>query len=315
MYIQQRYWIPVVLPVIGAQLMTYMCLVTWRVVFEQADKRRVKSIFSTVVSPKIMNELIKAERLSLGGARREVTIMFADVRGFTELTDVTQDRVAAFVSENKLSGTAAEACYDEQARETLSTVNSYLGLVADTILRHDATLDKFIGDCVMAFWGAPTPNPQHACLCVRAAIEVQRAIAEMNRKRTAENGRIEAENLERIASGLKPKALLPILQLGSGINTGMVTVGLMGSEVKGGVRQGNYTVFGREVNVASRLEGLSGRGRIFISDATYRHLLRDDPALAKTCVRLPAEKVKGIRSAVEVYEVPWNPDESAGPAA
>jgi hypothetical protein len=159
LYIQTRYWLPLVLPVGGALLMTHICLVTWRVVFEQAERRRVKTIFSKIVSPKVVNELLSAETLALGGARREITVFFADVRGFTELTDTSQERIAEFVRKNNLVGSAAEGCYDEQARETLDTVNLYLGLVADTVIKQDGTLDKFIGDCVMAFWGAPTPNP------------------------------------------------------------------------------------------------------------------------------------------------------------
>ncbi|MBC8096391.1 MAG: adenylate/guanylate cyclase domain-containing protein, partial [Akkermansiaceae bacterium] len=105
----------------------------------------------------------------------------------------------------------------------------------------------------------------------------------------------------RVSSGLPPKSLLPVLTLGSGINTGIVTVGLMGSEA----HISNYTVFGREVNLASRLESLSGRGRILISGTTYDRLLREDQEVAATCVSLPAANVKGIRSAVRVYEVPW----------
>jgi class 3 adenylate cyclase len=95
--------------------------------------------------------------------------------------------------------------------------------------------------------------------------------------------------------------MLPILLLGSGINTGMATVGLMGSAAE----MQNYTVFGREVNLASRLESASGRGRIFIGQATYEHVRRDDPALAATCVELPPRELKGFRSAVKAYEVPW----------
>jgi class 3 adenylate cyclase/CHASE2 domain-containing sensor protein len=303
LYVNMRYWLPLVWPVVGGITTTHVCLVTWRVVFEEADKRRMKSIFSRIVSPNIVNELLAMDTLSLGGARREITVYFADVRGFTELTDSSQEKVAERVRKNNLTGEAAEACYDEQARETLATVNRYLGMIADVIKKQDGTLDKFIGDCVMAFWGAPTPNPKHAVACVRAAIEAQRAIYELNRSRTIYNQKLELENLARISAGLPVKAPLPILLLGSGINTGMATVGLMGSQSE----QQNYTVFGREVNLASRLESASGRGRIFIGETTYAHLLRDDPSLAATCVELPLRDLKGFRAAVKAYEVPWRP--------
>jgi class 3 adenylate cyclase/CHASE2 domain-containing sensor protein len=303
LYSQSRYWLLLVWPLLGAVITTHVCLVVWRVVFEQAERRRVKSIFSKIVSPNIVHELLQAEKLSLGGARREVTVLFADVRGFTEFTDKNQEQAAAYVVANKLAGEAMEAYFNEQARETLATINLYLGVVADIIIKQDGTLDKFIGDCVMAFWGAPTPSPRHALACVRAAMGAQQAIYALNRQRAEYNKKLESENLARASAGLPQKSVLPILLLGSGINTGMATVGLMGSKDE----QKNYTVFGRDVNLASRLETVSGRGRIVISEATYEHLRRDDPALAATCVALAAEKVKGFRMAVKVYEVPWRP--------
>ena len=315
LYVETRFWLPLVLPVLGACFMTYVCLVTWRVVFEQAERRRTRAVLSTIVSPKIANVLLQAEQLTLQGARREITVLFADVRGFTEFTDASQERVAELVRQNHLDATAAEACFDEQARETLNTINQYLGVVADKVLELDGTLDKFIGDCVMAFWGDPNPDRRHATGCVRAAIDAQRAVDELNRLRAEENLKRESENQARVAAGLPPQPPLPILVLGTGINSGMATVGLMGSEVKGVARQGNYTVFGREVNLASRLEGASGRGRIFISQATYEHLQRDDPALAATCI--PLDKpitLKGFRNPVPVYEVPWRlPDRPEPP--
>ncbi|HKI69698.1 MAG TPA: adenylate/guanylate cyclase domain-containing protein, partial [Verrucomicrobiae bacterium] len=303
LYVEDLYWLPLVLPVFGALLMTHVCLVTWRVVFEQAEKRRVKSVFSKIVSPDIVNELLKAEKFTLGGTRREITVLFADVRGFTALTDESHEKATEFVRERKLDGAAAEAYFDEQARETLNTVNAYLALVADTVKKHAGTLDKYIGDCVMAFWGAPTPNLKHALVCVRAAIDAQRAVRELNVQRSNENRKRELENLARISSGLTPRPLLPILMLGTGINTGLATVGLMGSEA----HISNYTVFGREVNLASRLESLSGRGRIIVSELTYAHVLRDDPTVAATCQALAPVNVKGIRTAVKVYEIPWRP--------
>lgn len=301
LYIKLRYWIPLALPVLGALLTMHLCLLTWRVVFEQREQRRIRSVFSTIVSPKIVHEVLQAASLSLGGARREITVLFADIRGFTEFTDASREQVAELIRQRRLGPDAAEACYDQQARETLETVNTYLGLVADTVIRHDGTLDKYIGDCVMAFWGAPASQPRHALACVRAAVEAQRAIFELNRRRSQENEKREAENLRRLAVGLDSQPLLPVLSLGTGINTGMATVGLMGSEAK----TRNYTVFGREVNLASRLEALSGHGRILISEATRQHLVRDDPALAASCIQIEPVMAKGIRSAIVVYEVPW----------
>jgi adenylate cyclase len=159
----------------------------------------------------------------------------------------------------------------------------------------------------MAFWGAPTPNDRHAVTCVRAAIDAQRAIHGLNATRAAENQRIEAANRQREEEGRSRVPLLPLLSLGTGINTGLAAVGLMGSDA----HILNYTVFGRDVNLASRLEAVSGRGRIIISEATFLHLQRDEPALAATCLPLPAVEVKGIRNAVRIYEVPWQPAPSA----
>ena len=303
-FVQDRYWLPLILPGATVVLTQFICLIAYRVIFEQAEKRHVKSVFSKVVSPNIVNELLLADKLSLGDARREeVTVLFADVRGFTEFTDRKQQEAAACVAANNLTGEAAEACYNESARETLATVNTYLALLADIVKKHDGTLDKYIGDCVMAFWGAPTPNARHAVSCVRAAMDAQQTFYETNRQRAAQNKKNELENTARASAGLPLKPLLPILLLGSGINTGLVTVGLMGSER----HIFNYTVFGREVNLASRLEGYSGRGRIVVSEKTHQILLRDDPVLAAACIPLTDADLKGFRTAVKVYEVPWRP--------
>ena len=303
LYIQFRYWLPLALPIVGAMMVQYGTLASYRVIFEQKERRRVKSIFSKVVAPEVMHELLRAEKLSLGGSRREVTILFADVRGFTELTDYTQERVAEYVREHNLSRDAAEACFDEFAKETLNTVNAYLTCVIDAATKEQGTFDKLIGDCVMFFWGAPIDHPRHALACVRAAIEAQRAIYKLNQQRAMENQQREVENRARESAGLPPKPPLATLTLGTGINTGIVTAGIMGSDAV----SINYTVFGREVNLASRLEGLSGRGRIFISEATYQHLNRDDPAVAATCIEREPTTPKGFNKPVRIYEVPWMP--------
>ena len=304
LYVQSRYWLPIALPAVNI-FGVFAGLTLYRAIFEQAEQRRVKSVFSRMVSANIMQEVLGAKNLALGGARREVTVLFADVRGFTEFTDKSQDQAIAYITENNLSQEAAEAYFDEQARDTLNTVNTYLALVADQVKKHDGTLDKYIGDCVMAFWGAPTTMEKQALCCVRAAIDAQRAVFELNKQRLKENEARELENLARATSGQTPRPLLPLLLLGTGINTGLATAGLMGSHED----RFNYTVFGREVNLASRLlEASSGRGHV--SNQPRNHptttcaaTTPNSPKPAPPCP--DPQKLKGFGAAVKVYEVPW----------
>jgi class 3 adenylate cyclase len=303
LYARFRFWLPVVLPLFCAGLVTHIAAVTHRVRVEQSEKKRVRGVFQKMLAPEVVNELLGKKSISLGGTRREITVFFADVRGFTELTDTTQARAEEFVRQSKLSPQEAEAYYDRHASETLRTVSTYLGLIADIVKKHNGTLDKYIGDCVMAFWGGPVPNAHHARDAVRAAMDSQLAMYRLNQQRAALNKSKEADNLKRAALGAPPEPLLPLLSMGSGLNTGMAIMGLMGSEA----HILNYTVFGREVNLASRLEGVSGHSRIIISESTLLALERDEPALAASCIPLPAREVKGIRGAVKIFEVPWKP--------
>jgi len=250
-----------------------------------------------------MNELLNAENLSLLGARRKITVSFADVRGFTRLTDVSQARAQEIARSGELHGQEVEARLDSHSRELLRTVNLYLGLMADIVKKHDGTLDKYIGDCVMAFWGAPAANEKHAIGCVRAAIESQQSIFVLNQQRAAENQIRERQNPERLRRGEEPLPPLELLSVGIGINTGVVTVGVMGSDA----HLYNYTVFGRDVNLASRLEGLSGADRILIGEGTHADLRQQDPELASTCITLEPVTVRGISRPVKIFEVPWRP--------
>ena len=252
-----------------------------------------------------------AENLKLGGHFLGMTIYFADVRDFTQMTDRLQSAVRgqAAAGSEAVPEEEVRALASRRAQEVLETVNLYLGTIADIVKKHHGTLDKYIGDCVMAFWGAPTHNPNHAVDCVRAAVETQRAIARLNKERAAENIRRTAENERRLAQNTPPLEMLPILSVGTGINTGEVIVGLMGS----GAHILNYTVFGREVNIASRLESVSGRGRIILSESTYRELAAKAPDLAAKCVQLPKVTVKGIREEIQIYKVAWEKETTIGP--
>jgi adenylate cyclase len=309
LFTHHRVWLPWVIPVGVGLVLTHVTGLTYRLVFEERERRRVRGIFSKLVSPEVVTELLAAENLHLGGARRHITVFFADVRGFTEMTDSGQARAEEYARANNLTPEATEAHLDAHAAETLETVNSYLATIADQIKKHGGTLDKYIGDCVMAFWGAPGTEEHHAVKCVRAAIDAQRAIYELNRARHAENQRRDEANRTRGGEGEPLLPLLPLLTLGTGINTGNAIVGLMGSDA----HILNYTVFGREVNLASRLEVVSGRGRIIIGEATYKDLQRDDPALAAKCVRLAPVLVKGIQRPVPIFEVPWKPEAPPAP--
>ncbi|MBI5773206.1 MAG: adenylate/guanylate cyclase domain-containing protein [Verrucomicrobia bacterium] len=307
LYLAHRYWLPMVMPVAGGLLLNHAVQVTYQVFFEQTEKRRVKDVFSKLVSPNIVGELLKSEKLDLQGSRMKITVFFADVRGFTTMTDEAQVKAEEHVRQHSLAGKNLEAYHNRHARETLGTVNIYLSTIADMVKKHDGTLDKYMGDCVMAFWGAPAAHDGHALNCVRAAIDAQRSMAEINRQRAEDNQRLEAENRRRAERGEPLLPLHTLLALGTGINTGWAIVGLMGSDK----HILNYTVFGREVNIASRLEGVSGRGRIVIGEPTYHELQRLDPALAATVRELDPVLVKGIKDPLRVFEVPWKlPDES-----
>ena len=305
LFVRWRIWLPIVLPIVCAGLMTHLAAITYRVTMEQSEKKRIKSLFSRLVSPEVVNKVLGAKAISLdslAGERRQITVSFADIRGFTELTDAAQAESTEFVSRNELSAELAEDYFDEQARQVMQTVSLYLGTIADCVKKHNGTLDKYIGDCVMAFWGAPLANSRHAVDAVRCAMEAQRALHALNVQREEENKRRDRENFERLTTGQPMLSRLPVLSMGTGINTGMVLAGFMGSEA----HIVNYTVFGREVNLASRLEGISGHGRIIIGEGTYLALQRDDPELGKTCVELPARVVKGFRDRVRIFEVPWH---------
>ncbi|MCP5522724.1 MAG: adenylate/guanylate cyclase domain-containing protein [Verrucomicrobiales bacterium] len=298
----QRFWLPLVSPLLGALLLTHLTTVTYRVVFERSEQRRVRSVFSKIVSPDVVTDLLARKQLSLRGALRPLTVMFADVRGFTRMTEQQEEQAQAAVRAAGATGAEAEALRESHASRTLEVVNEVLAAIADQVKRHGGTLDKYIGDCVMAFWGAPIPTEAHAAACVRAAIESQRAVASLNAERAQTNRRRETENQGRAARGEAPLMLVPELALGIGINSGTAMVGLMGSEA----HIFNYTVFGREVNLASRLESVSGRNRIIISPSTKAELERLDPALAARCRPLPPVQLKGIAGDVEIYEVLWD---------
>ncbi len=189
-----------------------------------AERDRVRDLLGKVVSPEVASQLLSSD-LKLGGEEREVTILFSDLRDFTSLGEKMPPA------------------------ELLALLNRYLDRMSAIVEQHGGVIDKYIGDAIMALFGAPVPVPDSAARAIAAAREMRAALAELNRELTAE-GR-------------------PPLAFGIGINTGRVVAGNMGSKTRL-----NYTVIGDGVNLAARLEALTKepvhRATIIVSEATAR---------------------------------------------
>lgn len=184
---------------------------------ERRNRLQIIRAFSQYLSPALVQRLAQdPSQLRLGGERRTLSILFCDVRGFT---------------------TIAEELRDDPEQLT-SLINRLLTPLSDSVLKHGGTIDKYIGDCLMAFWNAPLDDPDHAIHSVSAAVDMLAATQRLNRE-LAEEAR---------AAGRAPR----VLRIGIGINTGECVVGNMGS-----ARRFDYSALGDSVNLASRLEGAS----------------------------------------------------------
>ncbi|WP_284126144.1 CHASE2 domain-containing protein [Parerythrobacter aestuarii] len=181
---------------------------------EQRRRREVQQAFGQYLAPEMVQKIAdNPALLNLGGESRELTILFSDIRGFTAISETMQD--------------------DPQALTRM--INAVLTPLSNIILKHGGTIDKYMGDCVMAFWNAPLDDPDHALHAVKAAQEMQAAMNGINR------------NIQALA----PQGVaIPAIRIGIGINTGTCVVGNMGSD-----RRFDYSVLGDAVNLASRLEG------------------------------------------------------------
>jgi adenylate cyclase len=210
-------------------------------------------MFSSYVSKRIVDELIRdPSKAKLGGDRKEITVLFSDIRGFTSFSE------------------------KHQPEEVVSLLNEYLGAMTQIVFEHDGTLDKFVGDAIMALWGAPVGQPDHAERACRCALAMIRKLEELQGKWTAEG---------RYA-----------IDIGIGINTGDMVVGNMGAEGK----KMDYTVIGDNVNLGARLEGLTRKynNHIIISAFTYGKV--------KDIVKvneLGAVTVKGKEQPVVIYDL------------
>jgi adenylate cyclase len=215
-YTQHRLLIDFTYPLMSTTSI-YLTLIFASFVREQQQRRQIRSRFMHYVSPALVEQLAQQpERLVLGGEEREMTIMFSDMRGFTSISET----------------------YKNDPQGLTALMNRFLTPLTNAILDRKGTIDKYMGDAIMAFWNAPLDDKDHELNACEAAIDMLERVDELNQQREQE---AKAED----------RPFIP-LNIGVGLNTGTCVVGNMGSD-----QRFDYSVFGDSVNLASRLEGQS----------------------------------------------------------
>jgi adenylate cyclase len=245
----------------------YITLVFINYFREQKDRRRIRSAFGQYLSPALVEQLAQSpKKLVLGGEVRDMTIMFSDVRGFTTISESFKD--------------------DPQGLTQL--MNRFLTPMTNAIIERKGTIDKYIGDAIMAFWNAPLDDRDHERHACEAALDMLRRVGELNR----------ARELEAKSEGVP---FLP-LNIGIGVNTGQCVVGNMGSDLRF-----DYSVLGDSVNLASRLEGRSKSygTPIIIGSKTATKLSEDFAA-----IEIDLITVKGKKEPEYIYALLGGPEEA-----
>jgi adenylate cyclase len=251
-FVQWGRWYSLVIP--AATLVgSYASIISFRVIHEEREKRKIRKTFSQYLSPGVIALIEKDPQKYIrpGVDVQNLTVMFSDIRDFTALSEVlTPD-------------------------DLVRLLNQYLTVMTDILFHNLGTLDKYIGDAIMAFWGSPYPQQDHAACACRCALEMIAGLEQLNRK--------------WVDQGRRPIAI------GIGLNTGRVNVGNMGSD-----KRLAWTVMGDNVNLASRLEGMTKqyRSRVIISESTYTEVAHQFVAREVDRIR-----VKGKKQPVVIYEL------------
>ncbi len=250
-FINDKFLIVIVSPAL-ALILGYIGSTAYHFIMERQQNVLIKGMFSQYVSKSIVNELLAdPDKLKLGGEKKNLSVLFSDIAGFTTFAE------------------------KKEPEELVSFINEFLNEMTEIILSNGGTLDKYLGDAVMAFWGAPLEVDDHAYKACLTSLQMQDKLAELREKWSKEGE--------------------PLIRIRIGINTGDVIVGNIG-----GVKRFDYTVLGDDVNLASRLEGANKEygSNIMISESTYQ-LVKE-----KVLVReLDIIRVKGKTEPTRVYEL------------
>ncbi len=228
---------------------------------EEREKRKIGKAFSHYVSPSLMNEILKdPKKLVLGGEEKRLTVLFSDIRGFTTVSEGLKPQVL------------------------VKLINDYLTPMTDIILKNGGTIDKYMGDAIMSFWGAPVWQEDHHIRACRTALEMLKKLGELQ--------------------AIWEKSGIPKLEIGIGLSTGKVTVGNMGSTTRF-----DYTVMGDTVNLGSRLEGLNKEYGTYAIVPKYTY---EDVKTEFIFRQLDWVKVKGKDRPIKIYELMGEKNDGGG---
>ncbi|HEX7534882.1 MAG TPA: adenylate/guanylate cyclase domain-containing protein, partial [Syntrophales bacterium] len=252
-FIFSRYnlWLNVVYPAL-TMIIIYLGITVYRYITEEREKKKIRGAFQYYLTASVINEMLKdPSKLKLGGDKKDLTVLFSDIRGFTTISE-------------KLT-----------PEDLVRLLNEYLTEMTNLVFKYDGLLDKYMGDAIMAVFGAPLDQPDHAVRACRTALDMMEELRKLQKK-WADEGR-------------------PVFDIGVGINSGDMVVGNMGSDMRF-----DYTVMGDMVNLGSRLEGINKEygTNIVISEYTYA-AVKD----ALFCRELDSVRVKGKKLPVKIYEL------------
>jgi adenylate cyclase len=248
---KQGIWVNQTYPLFNLVL-TYLMITGYRYMTEERERKKVRGAFQYYLNASVVEQMLKdPEKLKLGGEKKDLTVLFSDIRGFTSISEhMTPERLVKFL-------------------------NEYLTKMTDIVFKYDGLLDKYMGDAIMAIWGAPLDQSDHPLRACYTALEMVEELRLLQQRWATEG--------------------MPRMNIGIGINAGPMVVGNMGSE-----RRFDYTVMGDSVNLGSRLEGLNKLygTNIIISEMTYERVREEILGRELDLVR-----VKGKDQPVKIYEL------------